>query len=80
MLRWAVLFLIVSLIAGAVGFSAVAGVAAVIAKAFFGLFLVLFLVTLIAGIALGSRLTRFFEGPDRERERTHVHSRHILHR
>jgi uncharacterized membrane protein YtjA (UPF0391 family) len=49
MLQWALLFLVVSLIAGALGFYAVAGTAAWIAKVIFVLFLVLFLATLLMG-------------------------------
>jgi uncharacterized membrane protein YtjA (UPF0391 family) len=49
MLSWTITFLIVSLLAGLLGFWAVAGLAAEIAKICFVIFLVLFLVSLIAG-------------------------------
>lgn len=49
MLGWTLMFLIISLIAGALGFFAIAGTAAAIAKVLFVIFLVLFLVSLIAG-------------------------------
>src|SRR2546423_14456985 len=49
MLYYALVFLLVSLIAGAVGFFALAGVAAMIAKVLFILFLIFFLVALIGG-------------------------------
>lgn len=49
MLNNALLFLIIALIAGALGFWAVAGVAAMIAKILLVIFLVLFLVSLIRG-------------------------------
>jgi uncharacterized membrane protein YtjA (UPF0391 family) len=47
MLRWSVGFLIVALIAALLGFSGIAVAAAGIAKIFFYLFLILFLVTLV---------------------------------
>ena len=47
MLSWALMFLIVALIAGALGFGVVAGTAAWIAKVLFVVFLVLFLLSLV---------------------------------
>jgi uncharacterized membrane protein YtjA (UPF0391 family) len=47
MLNYAILFLIVAIIAGVLGFGVIAGTAAMIAKVLFLLFLVLFLATLI---------------------------------
>jgi len=47
MLRWSVGFFIVALIAALLGFSGIAIAAAGIAKIFFYLFLILFLVTLV---------------------------------
>ena len=47
MLYWAIVFLIVAIIAGLLGFGAVAFAAAGIAKILFFLFLVLFLVSLV---------------------------------
>jgi uncharacterized membrane protein YtjA (UPF0391 family) len=58
MLKWAAIFLVIALIAGALGFSGVAGVAAGIAKVLFFIFLVLFIIALLAGAGLVSRLTR----------------------
>ena len=49
MLSWALLFLIVALIAGGFGFFGTAMVAADIARILFFVFLVLFVVSLIAG-------------------------------
>lgn len=49
MLYWALVFLIVALIAGAFGFMTVAGTAASIAKVLFVIFLVLFVISLITG-------------------------------
>lgn len=49
MLNYAVIFLIVAILAGVLGFGVIAGTAATIAKVLFVLFLVLFLVSLIRG-------------------------------
>lgn len=54
MLRWALAFLVVALIAGLFGFGLVAGASIEAAKILFFVFLVLFIVSLIAG----SRTTR----------------------
>lgn len=50
MLYWAFVFLVVGLIAAALGFTNVAGGAFAIAKFLAGLFLVLFLVFLVLGV------------------------------
>ncbi len=49
MLGWALTFLVIALIAGVLGFGVVAGTSATIAKILFFVFLVLFVVGLIAG-------------------------------
>ena len=49
MLNYAVIFLIVALLAGVLGFGVVAGTAAMIAKICFVVFLVLFLFSLLGG-------------------------------
>jgi uncharacterized membrane protein YtjA (UPF0391 family) len=49
MLRWAILFLVVALIAALFGFTNVAGTSVVAAKILFFVFLVLFVVSLILG-------------------------------
>jgi uncharacterized membrane protein YtjA (UPF0391 family) len=49
MLRWALLFLIVALIAGALGFWGLQGTAMWIAQVLFVIFLVLFLISLLFG-------------------------------
>ncbi|MBN8249653.1 MAG: DUF1328 domain-containing protein [Verrucomicrobia bacterium] len=49
MLYWTVIFLIVALAAGVLGFGALAGTAASIAKICFVIFIVLFLVSVIRG-------------------------------
>ena len=42
MLRWALIFLVISLVAGALGFTGVARGAATLAKILFGIFLLIF--------------------------------------
>lgn len=49
MLSWSVFFLIIALAAALLGFSTIAGAAAGIAKTLFGVFLVLFLISLLLG-------------------------------
>lgn len=49
MLSWSVFFLIIALAAALLGFSTIAGTAAGIAKLLFGVFLVLFLISLFIG-------------------------------
>jgi uncharacterized membrane protein YtjA (UPF0391 family) len=51
MLHWAVVFLVVALLAAVFGFGGIAGTAAGIAKVLFFLFLVLFIVSLLLGRA-----------------------------
>ncbi len=48
-LYWTIIFLIIALVAGGLGFGGLAGSAAVIAKVCFVIFIVLFLVSLIRG-------------------------------
>lgn len=49
MLSWALMFLVVAVIAAVLGFGVIAGTAATIAKIFFGVFLVLFVIALFFG-------------------------------
>jgi uncharacterized membrane protein YtjA (UPF0391 family) len=49
MLYWALVFLVVALIAGAMGFGVVGGMAYTAAKILFFVFLVLFIVSLLSG-------------------------------
>lgn len=49
MLSWSIFFLVIALIAAVLGFSTIAGAAAGIAKLLFGVFLVLFLISLFLG-------------------------------
>jgi uncharacterized membrane protein YtjA (UPF0391 family) len=50
MLRWALAFFIIALIAAVLGFGGIAVAAAGIAKILFFIFLVLFLVALVSGL------------------------------
>jgi uncharacterized membrane protein YtjA (UPF0391 family) len=50
MLRWAVIFLVIAIIAGVFGFAGIMVAAAGIAKILFYLFLILFAVSLISGL------------------------------
>ena len=49
MLRWSLLFLVVALIAGVLGFGGIAGTSMWFAQVLFFVFLVLFVVSLIMG-------------------------------
>lgn len=49
MLNYAIVFLIIAVLAGVLGFGFVAGTAAMIAKVCFAVFLILFLVSLLGG-------------------------------
>lgn len=53
MLKWAIIFFVISLITGWLGFGGVSQGAATISKVLFGIFLVIFLVILIFGVFLG---------------------------
>jgi len=55
MLRWALIFLVVALIAGVLGFTSLAGAAIGIAKLLFYVFVVLFLISLVMHLARGGR-------------------------
>ena len=50
MLRWALIFLVVALLAGVLGFAGIMVAAAGIAKLLFYLFLVLFVISLVMGL------------------------------
>jgi len=52
MLKWAIIFFIISVVAGVLGFTDIAAGARGISKILFGLFLILFLIVLIFGVIL----------------------------
>jgi len=56
MLKWAIIFFVISLIAGALGFTGIAAGAGRIAKILFGIFLAIALVILVIAILLGEAL------------------------
>jgi uncharacterized membrane protein YtjA (UPF0391 family) len=56
MLKWAVVFLLIAIVAGIFGFTGVEQASATIAQWLFGIFLVLFLGVLFIGLAIGARL------------------------
>ena len=56
MLRWAVIFLVVGLVAGILGFTEIAGASFAIAKILFFVFMVIFLVLLIGGLTFARRV------------------------
>ena len=56
MLRWALIFLVIGLIAGVLGFTSVAGASIAIAKTLFVIFMVIFLLLLIAGLTMARQV------------------------
>lgn len=56
MLKWALIFLVVALIAGALGFTGVAGAAASIAKILFWLFIAVCVLLFLAAVFVGKKL------------------------
>lgn len=56
MLKWALIFLIIAVIAGIFGFTDVEAASATIAQWLFGIFLVLFVGALVIGVWFGSKL------------------------
>ena len=56
MLKWALIFLVISLVAGALGFTGVASGAKTIAKILFGLFLVLFIILMLLAWSAGEMM------------------------
>jgi uncharacterized membrane protein YtjA (UPF0391 family) len=57
MLKWALVFFIVAIIAAAFGFTDIAAGAATIAKVLFGIFLIICLVFLVLGLMAGRAIT-----------------------
>jgi uncharacterized membrane protein YtjA (UPF0391 family) len=57
MLKWAIVFAVVALIAGGLGFGGVAGAAGDVAKILFFLFAVGFVIFLALGVMVGKKLS-----------------------
>lgn len=53
MLRWALIFLVLALIAGLLGFTGIAGQSMFIAKILFFVFLIIFVIGLVYSLATG---------------------------
>lgn len=56
MLKWAIIFFIISLIAGFFGFTNVASGARSISRVLFFIFIVIFLIVLVFGVILGQAI------------------------
>lgn len=56
MIKWAIIFFIISLVAGVLGFTDIAAGARGIAKILFFIALVIFLIVLVFGVFLGKAL------------------------
>lgn len=63
MLKWSVIFLIIAIIAGLLGFTSIAGTSIAIAKILFFVFLIIFVVTLIAGSAFVKGVKNTIDSP-----------------
>jgi uncharacterized membrane protein YtjA (UPF0391 family) len=58
MLRWSLLFFLISLVAGILGFTNIAAGSAAIAKVLFFIFICLFLFFLITGLVIGRTIVK----------------------
>jgi uncharacterized membrane protein YtjA (UPF0391 family) len=56
MLKWAVVFLLIAIVAGIFGFTGISEASASIAQILFGIFVALFLGALVIGLMIGSSL------------------------
>jgi uncharacterized membrane protein YtjA (UPF0391 family) len=56
MLRWALIFLVVALVAAVLGFGGLAGAAVDIAKILFFIFLALFVISLVVNLVRGRKV------------------------
>ena len=56
MLYWSLVFLVIALLAGLFGFGLIAGTSYAIAKVLFFIFLIIFVISLIMGLARRKRL------------------------
>jgi uncharacterized membrane protein YtjA (UPF0391 family) len=57
MLKWALIFFLISLVAGVFGFTGIAAGAAAIAKVLFFIFVVLFVVFLVLGLTIAKTIS-----------------------
>ena len=57
MLKWAVIFLVIAMVAALFGFTDISAASAGIAKILFGIFLVLFLGAVIIGLVVGKKIS-----------------------
>ena len=57
MLRWALVFLVIGLIAGLLGFTGIAGASFAIAKTLVFIFMLIFVVLLIAGLTVARKVS-----------------------
>jgi len=57
MLRWALIFLVIGLIAAILGFTNIAGASIAIAKVLFFIFLAIFLILVIAGFTVARKVS-----------------------
>ena len=58
MIKWAIVFAIISIIAGVFGFTGIAAGSAAVAKILFFIALAIFVVLLVIGLSVGRRVTR----------------------
>lgn len=56
MLKWALIFFVIALIAGALGFTTIAGTSIAIAKVLFFIFLALVVIFVVAAIFIGKKI------------------------
>jgi uncharacterized membrane protein YtjA (UPF0391 family) len=56
MLKWALVFFLIALVAGALGFTTIAGASIAIAKVLFFIFLALVIIFVIAAIFIGKKV------------------------
>jgi uncharacterized membrane protein YtjA (UPF0391 family) len=56
MLKWALIFFVIALIAGALGFTSIAGASIAIAKVLFFIFIALVVIFVIAAIFVGKKV------------------------
>ena len=56
MLRWVILFLVIGLVAGILGFGGIAGASFAIAKLLFFVFIAIFAVLLVLGLTVARRV------------------------